>query len=394
MASIMHLVTSSDIPLVSIAATALLCFIGIVTLRRALYTASKPRDESIRVAHNGCDDPDCIRCHSKSLRHIEAFRRNATLLRRLVKLEPELFEGMRNEIWTVVHEMERQASNESIKGVYNSVKRTVRSSIAPESTIDSIIPRSPQIGQAPTVFFLPNLEATPFHHTSCVDSCPCKRLWNTQPLDPKSPPIQTTGDIEMLQQNFNTIKSELDNVLSMNEAQFAPFDSAVYSSTGNNEHSPEWSSIYLFHQGLKQLACECFPKTTAIIETSCPNRMAGKCGLGSIYFSRLKCNTKVIEHYGPTNVRWRCHIPLHVPINNTESRLSVGVGANEEEVGWKEGVPILFDDSFLHSATYAGDDSAILENNDSRIVLIIDFWHPALSEGDRNAIGVLYPPGS
>jgi hypothetical protein len=30
----------------------------------------------------------------------------------------------------------------------------------------------------------------------------------------------------------------------------------------------------------------------------------------------------------------------------------------------------------------------------ARIVLIVDFWHPALSEMDRNALGVLYPPGS
>jgi hypothetical protein len=27
-------------------------------------------------------------------------------------------------------------------------------------------------------------------------------------------------------------------------------------------------------------------------------------------------------------------------------------------------------------------------------VLIVDFWHPSLSESDRNALGVLYPPGS
>lgn len=389
--TIMHLL-APDIPLVAITATALLCFIGIITMRRALYSTSKPGDET-RGIQNGCNDPNCIRCHSKSLHHIEAFRRNTTLLRRLAKLEPKMFEGMRNEIWTVVYEMERQTDNESIQGVYNSAKRMVGPSTAPESSIDSIIPRSPQFGQAPTVFFLPNLEAIPIHHTSCLNSCPCMRLWNTQTLNPKGPPIQTTGDIEMLQKNYSTIKSELDNVLSMNEDQFAPFDSAVYSSTGNNKHSPEWSSIYLFHQGIKQLACEYFPKTTDIIETSCPNRMAGKCGLGSIYFSRLKCNTKVIEHYGPTNVRLRCHIPLYVPVNKTESRLSVGVGAKEEKVGWKEGVPILFDDSFLHSATYTGDNSASLENKNSRIVLIIDFWHPALSEGDRNAIGVLYPPG-
>ena len=68
-----------------------------------------------------------------------------------------------------------------------------------------------------------------------------------------------------------------------------------------------------------------------------------------------------------------------------------------------EGVPILFDDSFVHSAVHQveedGDENASFNDDDdafdgSRIVLIVDFWHPALSEMDRNALGVLYPPGS
>ena len=60
-----------------------------------------------------------------------------------------------------------------------------------------------------------------------------------------------------------------------------------------------------------------------------------------------------------------------------------------------EGVPILFDDSFVHSAVHQvveDDDENTALNSDavafdgSRIVLIVDFWHPALSEMDRNAL--------
>lgn len=85
-----------------------------------------------------------------------------------------------------------------------------------------------------------------------------------------------------------------------------------------------------------------------------------------------------------------------VPSDCSDSRLCVGIGTNEEKVGWEEGVPILFDDSFLHSAVHVGIKSDGKRNGQdgSRIVLIIDFWHPSLSEADRNAIGVLYPPGS
>ena len=71
--------------------------------------------------------------------------------------------------------------------------------------------------------------------------------------------------------------------------------------------------------------------------------------------------------------------------NPTENQLT--------RVEWKEGVPILFDDSFVHSAVHAEDDSEGIMDG-ARIVLILDFFHPALAEADRTALGVLYPPGS
>ncbi|KAL7507694.1 hypothetical protein ACHAXN_011763 [Cyclotella atomus] len=390
----------------STAATAIACIVGIV----AFVQLSKKFSNNQPAHHNGCNDPKCIRCHSNSSHHIDAFRRNATLLRRLVKLEPEMFEGMRDDIWAVVEGMEKRyvpTANRYLrifdyaKSLLGESKANTPESVHPIAKKKFLsVPLSPQTGQKPTVFLLPSLEAIPFHNRDkCHHSCPCLRLWKRQPIDPKSPPIYTSGDIEMLQKNFHIIRTELDNLLASNENQFAPFDSAVYTSTTtqHNKQTPEWSSIYLYHQGLKQSTChDYFPQTTNIIETFCPNRMAGKCGLGSIYFSKLKSNTKVNAHYGPTNVRWRCHLPVNVPSNCSDSRLCVGIGTNEEKVGWEEGVPILFDDSFLHSAVHVGIKSDDKRNGQdgSRTVLIIDFWHPSLSEADRNAIGVLYPPGS
>ena len=87
---------------------------------------------------------------------------------------------------------------------------------------------------------------------------------------------------------------------------------------------------------------------------------------------------------------------------SARSHLKVGLpGVNERCTEWEEGVPILFDDSFLHSAVHVGDGSngKKMNSNDddrwngARIVLIVDFWHPSLSEADRTALGVLYPPG-
>ena len=223
-----------------------------------------------------------------------------------------------------------------------------------------------------------------------------------------APPLPNLSDDD----DENSNSSDNDD-----ECSFQPFDSKVYSSvnntpsaTGTSNNSgnhPEWSSLYLYHQGLKQsdICNTYFPQTTNILEMKCPHRMAGKCGLGSVYFSKLKRNTKVIEHCGPTNTRWRCHLPLIVPKGEAAGGSCLRVGlptVNEECVRWEEGVPILFDDSFLHSAVHSPnvvvkeeeDDDDEYNLDGARIVLIVDFWHPALSESDRNALGALYPPGS
>lgn len=54
-----------------------------------------------------CNDPQCLRCHASSRRHRQSFRANARMLRRLAKLEPGLFEGMRQDIWSAIEDMER-----------------------------------------------------------------------------------------------------------------------------------------------------------------------------------------------------------------------------------------------------------------------------------------------
>jgi len=457
-----------------------------------------------------CNDPNCLRCQSFSQRHIQAFHSNVVLLRRLVKLEPQIFDGMREEIWSVIEDkllssssssssstsamlMSRgqESSSNSIFEEWNNhrmvrfwawMRRLSLMYSLPASSSSSSTTQ--QAGQDPTVFFLPGLMTTPVHdenHCPAGENCPCIRLWKktAEGTDKSSkkyrPILSMTGDIIALQHGYDIIRRELLEFLSYNDNEcddhdqsseevrvgFQLFDPKVYTHAGSNsrssqngdenmtcsnsgqarqqqEQKPEWSSIYLYHRGVRQsnLCDKYFPQTMSILETQCSHRMAGKCGLGAVYFSKLGRNTKVKEHCGPTNIRWRCHLPLIVPrarsgskssgdaengdsssCSSRESFLRVGLtGVNERCIGWEEGTPILFDDSFLHSAIHYGCDTNntggavneygiddnrnsgnIFTNNNldgARIVLIVDFWHPSLSEMDRAAFGVLYPPGS
>lgn len=358
------------------------------------------------------------------------------MLRRLVQLEPDLFKDMRSEIWDEIHFIEERFANDcsniainmsTLKSKFWEVLRKImiRHRDIPSNTVVATEKHkclSPQPGQNPTVFFLRGLEATPLHAIeTCTTAneqqqqqhncCPCIRLWKEMPRQPNEPPVTLAGDISALQTHYAAIHEELMSVITQEKTLFQPFDSAVYKDVAttqkqqqqqNQQQQAEWSSIYLYRQGIKQVeTCKTyFPITTNILETMCPHHMGGKCGFGSIYFSKLKQNTKVVEHCGPTNVRLRCHLPLVVPKNTSGSYLKVG----EHCVSWEEGIPILFDDSFVHSAVYVGSDDRSSSDSSSgssnkqydgdRIVLIVDLWHPALSESDRTALGVLYPPGS
>jgi aspartate beta-hydroxylase len=132
----------------------------------------------------------------------------------------------------------------------------------------------------------------------------------------------------------------------------------------------DWNVLYLFlHNVDFRKNRELCPKTAAIIET-----IDGH--YDHAFFSALAPGTHVKKHHGPTNKKLRCHLPLVVP----ESRCRLRAG--DEIVNAQEGKCFVFDDSFEHEAW--NDDDAR-----SRIVLIIDVWHPDLSAQERKFLGFL-----
>ena len=69
---------------------------------------------------------------------------------------------------------------------------------------------------------------------------------------------------------------------------------------------------------------------------------------------------------------------------------------------WEDNRCVLFDDSFVHSAEFRRGASARDEAARgfargalarARLVLVVDLWHPELSDADRLALRTMYPPG-
>lgn len=105
--------------------------------------------------------------------------------------------------------------------------------------------------------------------------------------------------------------------------------------------------------------CEKLPKTMEYIHKYIPNNYH------HAFVSALTKNSHIMKHYGPTNKKLRFHLPL---MGVSGSRMRVG----DETKQQVEGKAYVFDDSFEHEAWHDG--------NETRLILIVDFWHPDLTK--------------
>jgi aspartate beta-hydroxylase len=129
-----------------------------------------------------------------------------------------------------------------------------------------------------------------------------------------------------------------------------------------------WNIVYFYYRGQRVAAtCERYPETARVIES-----IPALTSTGLVYFSVLAPASHIRPHCGPINTRLRCHLGVDVPHG---CRIRVG----SETRAWKEGKCLVFDDSFEHEVWHSGDTP--------RTVLILDVWHPDLTEAEVWAMG-------
>ncbi|MCA9791857.1 MAG: aspartyl/asparaginyl beta-hydroxylase domain-containing protein [Candidatus Eremiobacteraeota bacterium] len=133
---------------------------------------------------------------------------------------------------------------------------------------------------------------------------------------------------------------------------------------GSRARGRGWNSLMLYKNNHRQDGTRLCPRTTAVLERL---PLAGSLALA--YFSVLEPDTVVKPHCGLTNVRVRVHLGLEVPAG-----CSMTVG--REKLGWQEGRCLWFDDGLLHWVENRGKAP--------RVVLLLDLWHPRLSQPERD----------
>lgn len=130
-----------------------------------------------------------------------------------------------------------------------------------------------------------------------------------------------------------------------------------------------WNRYDFYYLGLPiGDALERCPITAAAIA-----RIPGADVLGT-YFSIIRPGSLIKPHFGPTNARLTCHLPLIVPEG-------CGIVVGGETRSWSVGVPVVFDDSYEH---YVWNESGV-----SRVVLLIHFWADGVTSTERAALTYL-----
>ncbi|MET8151127.1 aspartyl/asparaginyl beta-hydroxylase domain-containing protein [Actinoplanes sp. NPDC049668] len=133
---------------------------------------------------------------------------------------------------------------------------------------------------------------------------------------------------------------------------------------GRLRASGRWTTVQLYHRGLRQAQAESFPVAVAsllrITEPPC----------GMAFYSTLEPGSRIEPHRGFTNAHLRAHLVIRA---NDDARFRVA----DEWRAWQDHQLLVFDDTFEHEAMNDGDDD--------RVVLLFDIWHPDLTEVERMA---------
>ena len=163
----------------------------------------------------------------------------------------------------------------------------------------------------------------------------------------------------VLERNFSTIR---DEYRALQDADLLVYTPKTMVNL--------WA-VYLFHHmgvNLEPLAARC-PQTSQIVQNL--PRVCLDYPYGDALFSVHASDSHLKPHCSIDNLRVRCHMGIDVPPG---CEMRVGT----ETRSWQEGKTLLFEDSIEHEVWNRGAAR--------RAILIVDFWHPDLTELEIRAL--------
>ncbi|WP_374674581.1 aspartyl/asparaginyl beta-hydroxylase domain-containing protein [Ideonella sp.] len=212
----------------------------------------------------------------------------------------------------------------------------------------------PDRRQRPKFFYFPELPSPPYH-------------------DPFLQPWAAT-----LQAHWQAIRDEALAVLAEPGQLSAfldfPAGAKVDDYVGGAGPAPAWDAYFFYRHGQRYDAhhARC-PRTSALLDSIELCRIEGQAP--EVCYSVLAPGSHIKPHYGVTNTRLVFHLPLVVPPDCALHVIDAG------EHAWREGEPMMFDDTFQHEAWNRSDRV--------RVILLMDCWNPHLTPEERIAVKAL-----
>jgi aspartate beta-hydroxylase len=211
----------------------------------------------------------------------------------------------------------------------------------------------PDARQRPKFFYFPDLPPGPYHDPM---------------LQPWAPKLRDAWQ-DIRDEAAELLREDRDFVsfLGLKPGEKAP------QAVGGAAAEPAWDAFFFYNHGKRYDAnhARC-PRTSALLDSIELCRIPRQAP--EILFSLIRPQSTILPHHGVTNVRLVFHLPLIVP---PDCALNVGGIVHR----WREGEPILFDDTFEHEAWNRSDKP--------RLILLMDCWNPHLTEAEKEAVRVV-----
>ncbi|ANY19013.1 Aspartyl/Asparaginyl beta-hydroxylase [Tsuneonella dongtanensis] len=208
--------------------------------------------------------------------------------------------------------------------------------------------------QQPSVFYFPELPQRQFYE-------PAEFPW-LEPMLALVPRMQ--AELEAVEN-------------AAGAADFTPYVKAEPNRPAPNNpllDDPAWGAFYFWRGGERVAAnADRCPATMAALELAPMPRIDARSPVS--LWSRLLPGAHIRPHHGMLNTRLICHIPIR-----TAPGCTLRVGNEVRE--WRDGVPLVFDDSIEHEARNDGDRS--------RTVLLFEIWRPEIAPDEREALARLF----
>lgn len=249
-------------------------------------------------------------------------------------------------------------------------KKSTTASVTDPSSLSAIIVQSALLKTRkyprpiPSLFFFPGIS----------NASPIIYDHSTPTTSPITKPYSSIAN--MLESNYDTILAEYKSLRATRESDYRLHkdEHTLHKGQWN------WNSYILKGQRQADFASAC-PRTVEILE-SIPSMMA-QLPFSYAFFSTLAGNSKIDPHFGPCNLRIRCHFPLIIPSQADGKKADdCAMEVGGQIVQWKKGKAVFFDDCYEHSVWN--------NTNDERVVLLFDIWHPDLQPDEISAITEMF----